>query len=394
MPNYVRSLLVLVFLFTAAPALAAEQPPAAAKESKQSKEKADGKQTAPAKAPAGPKLVEFRRVLKEWKPLLAELHTLRIQYRAASPAQRREIEKKWKDLVDQGNAMERRLLDAAKAAYLESPNTDPEVGELMVALLGDRVFSDDDEVAFALGELLMKHKCPDPRVPGMTGMAAFAIEDFDAAEKYLKQAQELNSKDAQSRALLEKIPAAKAAWADEQKLRAAEAKANDLPRVLLKTSQGDIELELFENEAPNTVANFITLVEKGFYSRLTFHRVLPGFMAQGGCPKGDGSGGPGYSIAEEYSKPNHRLHFRGSLSMARTEDPNSAGSQFFLMFMPKSELDGKYTVFGRMTKGFEVLAKIQRRDPTKSDLVVPDKIIEAKVLRKRDHKYEVKKIEP
>ena len=162
--------------------------------------------------------------------------------------------------------------------------------------------------------------------------------------------------------------------------------------MLIKTNKGDIEVELFENEAPNTVANFITLVEKGFYNGLTFHRVLPAFMAQGGDPKGDGTGGPGYSIPDECNRPNHRLHFRGSLSMAKAARPDSGGSQFFITFVPTSHLDGKHTVFGRVIKGFDVLAKIQRRDPEdKGDIPDPDKIIEAKVLRKRPHEYAVKK---
>ena len=92
------------------------------------------------------------------------------------------------------------------------------------------------------------------------------------------------------------IDETKAGWEKEKKIREAEAKANDLPRVLMKTSPGDIEIELFENEAPNTVLNFITLVDKGFYNGLKFHRVLPGFMAQGGDPQGDGTGGPGYTV--------------------------------------------------------------------------------------------------
>ena len=118
----------------------------------------------------------------------------------------------------------------------------------------------------------------------------------------------------------------KAGWAKEKKIREAEAKADDLPRVLMKTSAGDIEIELFENEAPNTVLNFITLVDKGFYNGLKFHRVLPGFMAQGGDPKGDGTGGPGYTIPCECYRPDHRLHFRGSLSMAHAGPTRAARS--------------------------------------------------------------------
>ncbi|MEA1952638.1 MAG: peptidylprolyl isomerase [Planctomycetota bacterium] len=165
-----------------------------------------------------------------------------------------------------------------------------------------------------------------------------------------------------------------------------------MPRVLMKTNKGDIEIELFENEAPKAVANFVSLVEKGFYDGLTFHRVLPQFMAQGGCPDGTGSGGPGYNIPCECNQPNFRRHFRGTLSMAHA-GPNTGGSQFFLTFVPTSFLDGKHTAFGRVVKGMDVLGKIQKRDPDKTPpLPTPDKIVEAKVLRKRPHDYKPTKM--
>jgi cyclophilin family peptidyl-prolyl cis-trans isomerase len=168
--------------------------------------------------------------------------------------------------------------------------------------------------------------------------------------------------------------------------------------VKLKTSKGDIVVELFENEAPNTVANFITLVEAGKYDGLAFHRVLPHFMAQGGDPQGDGSGGPGYRIRCECNKPNARMHFRGSLSMAHA-GLDTGGSQFFMMFRPSGpiagyDLNGKHTVFGRIIEGLDVLSKIQRTENEKGEKTNQDvdKIIEAKVLRKRDHEYKVVKV--
>ncbi len=172
-----------------------------------------------------------------------------------------------------------------------------------------------------------------------------------------------------------------------------EAKADDLPRVELKTTKGTIVLELFENEAPNSVANFISLVEKKFYDGLAFHRVIPHFVAQGGDPKGDGSGGPGYSIACECYKPNHRLHFRGSLSMAHAGS-DSGGSQFFLTFVRTPHLDGLHTVFGRIVDGMDVLSELQRREPDPHGHSLPpaDKILEARVLRKRNHAYDPVKI--
>ncbi|MCY2990799.1 MAG: peptidylprolyl isomerase [Planctomycetota bacterium] len=176
-------------------------------------------------------------------------------------------------------------------------------------------------------------------------------------------------------------------------MRKQEAEKDDLPRVTLTTNKGDIVVELFENEAPGAVGNFISLVEKGFYNGTVFHRVLPGFMAQGGDPKGDGTGGPGYNIKCECQQENFRKHFRGSLSMAHA-GKDTGGSQFFLTFVATANLNGKHTVFGRVVKGLDVLAKLQRIDPeAKSAKPAPDKIIEAKVLRKRDHQYQPNKVE-
>ena len=123
----------------------------------------------------------------------------------------------------------------------------------------------------------------------------------------------------------------------------------------------EIKLELYPEKAPITVANFEKLVNEGFYDGLTFHRVISGFMIQGGCPKGTGTGGPGYCIAGEFSQngfPNRLRHERGVISMARATDPNSAGSQFFIMHQDAPHLDGAYAAFGKVIKGIEVVDEI------------------------------------
>ncbi|MDO4551691.1 MAG: peptidylprolyl isomerase [Planctomycetia bacterium] len=156
---------------------------------------------------------------------------------------------------------------------------------------------------------------------------------------------------------------------------------------MIRTNKGDITVELFENEAPNTVANFISLVESGFYNNKTFHRVIPEFMAQGGCPNGTGTGGPGYCIKCETNNPKARKHFRGTLSMAHA-GKDTGGSQFFLTFVPTQHLDGMHTAFGRVITGMEVLSKLERIDPAQPlPGQQPDKILEMKVLRKRPHEY-------
>ena len=120
---------------------------------------------------------------------------------------------------------------------------------------------------------------------------------------------------------------------------------------------GVIKAELYPDVAPNSVTNFISLVKKGFYSGLIFHRVIPGFMIQGGCPNGNGMGGPGYSIKGEFSQngvKNDLAHDRGVLSMARAMDPDSAGSQFFIMVEKAPHLDGQYAAFGKVIEGMDV----------------------------------------
>jgi cyclophilin family peptidyl-prolyl cis-trans isomerase len=185
-------------------------------------------------------------------------------------------------------------------------------------------------------------------------------------------------------------------WEDELAIRETEEAMDDLPRLQMITSKGPILLELYEDHAPNTVANFISLAETGYYDGTRFHRVLPKFMAQGGDPNSRvgatgqaGSGGPGYTIRDEHASDRTiskdiRHHFAGSLSMAKTSAPNTGGSQFFLTHLPTSHLDGRHTVFGRIVDGLEIARSIEKDDD----------IISVTILRKRDHEYLPEKLGP
>ena len=134
------------------------------------------------------------------------------------------------------------------------------------------------------------------------------------------------------------------------------------PIVTITMEDGKMmKAELYPDIAPNTVNNFISLVKKGFYNGLIFHRVIKGFMIQGGCPQGNGMGGPGYSIKGEFAQngfPNNLKHTEGVLSMARAMSPNSAGSQFFIMLKAAPHLDGAYAAFGKITEGMDVVNAI------------------------------------
>lgn len=153
------------------------------------------------------------------------------------------------------------------------------------------------------------------------------------------------------------------------------------PIVTITMANGDImKAELYPDVAPNTVNNFISLVKKGFYDGLVFHRVIRGFMIQGGCPQGTGMGGPGYSIKGEFSYngfANDLKHTPGVLSMTRAMNPNSAGSQFFIMHETSPHLDGQYAAFGKVTEGMDVVNKIAETTTDYSDRPLEPQMIKS-----------------
>lgn len=150
------------------------------------------------------------------------------------------------------------------------------------------------------------------------------------------------------------------AGSNDEKASGDKVGKNPIVTITMENDE-QIKLELYPNIAPNTVANFVSLVEKGFYDGLIFHRVIPGFMIQGGDPDGIGTGGPGYGIKGEFSSngfDNELKHERGVISMARSQSPDSAGSQFFIMVEDAASLDGEYAAFGKVTEGMETADNI------------------------------------
>lgn len=151
--------------------------------------------------------------------------------------------------------------------------------------------------------------------------------------------------------------------------------------VILKIQDyGDLKLEMDYQNAPNTARNFVELARKGFYNGLTFHRIIKGFMIQGGDPEGNGCGGPGYSIKGEFSTngvKNNIKHEKGVISMARSSHPDSAGSQFFIMHKPASHLDGQYAAFGRVVEGLDIIDRVASVKTTSGDKPVIPVIIES-----------------
>jgi len=329
----------------------------------------------------------FDAAVAEIKKLMADLTVLQSQYQSPD-ADRPALEKQFEQKKAEAQAAGQRLEDAAVAVLAVSPD-DAGAREIASGVMAGALQADDPGKTLAVAAALDKAGAVDGNAAMLAAMAAALMSRLDEADAWIEKAAAKAKPEqlAEVRATLERDRAKVAA---EMAKRKAEAEADDLPRVKLETSAGDLTVELFENEAPNAVANFLTLVEKGFYDGTPFHRVINGFMAQGGDPTGTGAGGPGHAIACECGGPNARLHFRGTLSMAHA-GKDTGGSQFFLTFRPTDHLDGKHTVFGRVIAGDEVLARLARTQDGQGRPVPgvePDRIVKAEVLRKRDHPYE------
>ena len=325
----------------------------------------------------------FAKAQQDLRRLIGELSALQAEYHQPD-ADKQAIESRFNAAREEARAAATSLESSATDVLIAEPNNATAKQVVLDALQG-AMATDDPLRGLDLARLLQEAGSQEEQVLLTGATAAMIVSDLDAASTFLKAASDAGVDSDKVSSLEQALETERPKVEAEMAKRAAEAQADDLPRVKIETSKGTIVVELFENEAPNAVANFISLVEKHFYDGTVFHRVIPQFMAQGGDPKGTGSGGPGYSIACECELPGARKHFLGSLSMAHA-GKDTGGSQFFLTFRPTEHLDGKYTVFGRVIEGLDVLPKIQRTEGPMAGL--PDKIVKAEVIRKRDHAYE------
>ena len=325
----------------------------------------------------------FAKAQQELKRLIGELAALQAEYQQPG-ADKQRIEARFNAARDEARAAAASLETSATAVVLAEPNNEAAMQVVRDVIQG-AMASDDAQRALAVAETLRGAGAADGPTLLAGATAAMTMSKLDEATEFVKAAAAAGVNPGKIESLERAIATERPKVEAEMAKRAAEAEADDLPRVKIETTKGTIVVELFENEAANTVANFISLVEQHFYDGTPFHRVIPQFMAQGGDPTGTGAGGPGYAIACECETPAARKHFLGSLSMAHA-GKNTGGSQFFLTFRPTEHLDGRHTVFGRVIEGFDVLPKLQRTEGEQAG-GEPDKILKAEVLRKRDHDY-------
>lgn len=335
---------------------------------------------------------------EQWKSLLArrlsifeKLQELKKKFEdAATSDEKRSVRDQYVDLIREFEVeIYPDMLDLAAKVYEKNEN-DLDAGEIvMKEAFNNNDFDRSAEISAKL--LAAERNTKD--VLSMGAVSQFALHNFEQASAIFAEAQKSNRLDLRYETYIDSAKKYQDLWKTEQEIRAKEdALEGDaaLPRIQFETSKGKIVFELFEDHAPNTVANAISLVEGGKYDGIAFHRVINGFMAQGGDPNtldddpsNDGYGGPGYSIKCECYEPGPRMHFRGSLSMAHSGQ-DTGGSQFFITHLPTDWLNartepdkGGHTVFGRVIEGMKVAAALRRGD----------KITKATVLRKRPHEY-------
>lgn len=335
---------------------------------------------------------------EKWKSLLArrlaifeQLQELKKKFEAAATSdEKRTIRDQYVDLIREFEVeIYPDMIDLAATVY-EKNEGDLDAGEIVMKEAFNN--NDFDRSAEVSSKLLAADRNTKD-VLSMGAVSQFALHNFEQASAIFAEAQKSNRLDLRYETYIESATKYQELWKVEQELRAKEdALEGDaaLPRIQFETSKGKIVFELFEDHAPNTVANTISLVEGGKYDGIGFHRVINGFMAQGGDPNtldddpsNDGYGGPGYSIKCECFEEGTRMHFRGSLSMAHSGQ-DTGGSQFFITHLPTDWLNartepdkGGHTVFGRVIEGMNVAASLRKGD----------KITKATVLRKRPHEY-------
>lgn len=308
----------------------------------------------------------------------------------------RKLYNEFVSMINDGHALHQKMLAAAIQEYRMNSAEKEKIGGMLVRFTERGSDSDRFDGVLEACLALLESNYPEPDLLRRAFLAAAATNDYDEAERLVAMLdQRGDNPELVAQAAID-LPRLKARWAREQELIAQDAAGEPLPRVELITSKGVIEIELFENQAPNTVANFINLVEDGFFDGNLFHRVIEHFAAQSGSPAGDGAGNGGFTIASEREHPDNRDFFRGTVGLALAGDYVETGStQFFICFSPAPELDENYTAFGRVIGGMNVLGNLVKIDPeadkekkAEQKGRVPDELMSAKVLSKRSHPYQ------
>jgi cyclophilin family peptidyl-prolyl cis-trans isomerase len=342
----------------------------------------------------------YRERLADLKKQMKNLRKKIVEHHTDLSADRDSKLQEWQKVSQEAREASARFRKAAIDLYRSDSQRYATVGDLLFGMLKEECEADRFDGMNEVGKVLVEQKYPHPDVDGIAGLAAFGEHDFEFSEQCLRRAIQTGVDTAVPPQVLQSIEQLKEDWKKELELRAAEAQADDLPRVRISTTKGVIVLELFEDDAPETVANFLYLAKNGFYDGRPIFRVLKHFVAQTGCERGDGSGSAGYTVRGEMKSPRARKHFRGSVAVALGSDPatqatdyDSGSAQFFFDLLASPPMNGEYCVFGRVLEGMEVLGELTKIDLSSKDAkeeysgVNPDSMVRVEIVRQRKSSY-------
>lgn len=356
---------------------------------------------------------EYANTLKLWRQAAVDASIAAGEFQLAKRAEADAIKKRWKQFVVEGDKQLEKLKPLALQLLAQQEKPDPKLYQLVMRIMEDHLASGNFTDATKLMDLLQSKTAPNPQASTRLEISLAELliltNRFDEAIALkTKNPGLLASLDENedSTRLYYEVESLRDNYRKELEIQASEKEADDLPRVEVKTTKGSFVIELFENEAPDTVGNFIYLIEKcrpagaitddgSAYDGMIFHRVIDKFMAQTGGRNAEGKRAQiGWTIYDECEKPEARLHFRGSVSMAKTTAPNSGNSQFFITFIPTPGLNNRHTVFGRIVSGMESVDRLNRThfindkgEENEIEGAVRDQILSVRILRKREHEY-------
>lgn len=346
-----------------------------------------------ATAKVGPSVQAYLDKRKELRELDTRINLLLTSASPTASSDYQAMVEQLKGLRQRKDELSNQILEGSVEAYLEAPDRYREVNDdltkLMRALLGEQGTGSryDPVQAKQVAERLINARAKNLNIHFYGSYAAYCLNEFDLARKWLDRVLEAGAKPEQTN--LKQIEDASIKWVRELKLREADEQSQ-VPQVAIQTDLGELVVELYENEAPNTVANFIFLVEKKYYDGSLIYLSQPGRLVMAGCTKGDGKTTAGYYIPDEVEGEQIRHHFSGVLAMV-ADEPNTGSARFAILQQPTPGGDGKLTVFGRVISGMDVIYRVPTIKPTDVQLgAKPVQIQSMRVLRKKDHPYEPK----
>jgi cyclophilin family peptidyl-prolyl cis-trans isomerase len=353
----------------------------------------NNKSTAQAKTATAEEIkADFDQAVSDLRAAVKKVRRTGVIYYESESSMAVTIKQQWDAEAATATAAFKSVRDLAFQYFLTSSTPDPEIQRIVDLMIPKLIEEGQLTTCYAATKKLMDLNSGDAELAKLMGRISILTNDFEYATEYAKSnQQEIESFPLPERALCTFLDTLTERYQRELKIRKEETAADDLPHAIIETNKGDIVIELFENQAPETVGNFVSLIEAGFYDDMIFHHVLRNILANSGKMSMNRALPVGYTIYDESRKPEARHHFRGSVSMyLRSDEENVGGAEFQILMIPAPNMDGKNTVFGRVISDMRVVDALQEtfmiNEDGKEEFVegaIPDTIKSITVKRLR-----------